>query len=229
MSETRAVVIIPARGGSKGVPGKNLRPLAGRPLIVHSITQALAAEAVDAVYVSTDDEGIAEVSSTAGAQVIHRPAEISSDTSPSEAALQHALETITAAGTEPRLVVFLQATSPLRASADIDAAIRKLEAAAADSLLSVSPSHRFLWRLNDSSAESINYDYRHRPRRQEMIPQYVENGSIYVFRPDILRRYGNRLGGRIALYQMPEQAALEIDSELDFQLVEILMKQGDYA
>lgn len=229
MSEARTVAIIPARGGSKGVPGKNLRPLAGRPLVVHSIVQALAAETVDAVYVSTDDEAIAEVSTAAGAQVIRRPAAISGDTSPSEAALQHALDVIAAEAGEPHLMVFLQATSPLRTAADIDAAVRKLEVDGADSLLSVSPSHRFLWRLKDGYAEAINYDYRHRPRRQDMTPQYVENGSIYVFSPDVLRRFGNRLGGHVALYEMPEQAALEIDSELDFQLMEAIMKQGVYV
>lgn len=217
--------VIPARGGSKGVPGKNLQILVGKPLLVHSIEDALESCLVDAVMVSTDDERIAAVAREHGAGVIDRPADLASDNASSEAALLHALERIERQGMPTELIVFLQCTSPFRTGADIDAAIDRLRREQADSLLSVSPSHRFLWREANGQAEPINYDYRHRPRRQEMSPQFVENGSIYVFKPWVLREAGNRLGGKIVLFPMSETAMLEIDSPLDFAIAAALMEQ----
>lgn len=127
-------------------------------------------------------------------------------------------------GISPELVVFLQCTSPLRRDDDIDQAIRTLQEKGADSLLSVSPSHRFLWEEQDGQARSMNYDYRQRPRRQDMAPQYAENGSIYVFRPEGLLSSGNRLSGKIALYKMDEDATLDIDSMVDMQIAEALLQ-----
>lgn len=225
MPPLTVLTLILARGGSKGLPGKNIRPLLGLPLIAHSIRQARQAQGVSRVCVSTDDEAIAAVSRAHGAEVIPRPAAISGDTASSESALLHALDHLQAGEAwQPDLVCFLQCTSPIRAGDDIDRAITTLQAESADSLLSVSPSHRFLWRrAADGSAESLNYDWRARPRRQDMAPQFVENGSIYLFRPADFRAGGNRLAGRIALHEMDEDAALEIDSLLDFQLVEAVM------
>jgi N-acylneuraminate cytidylyltransferase len=219
------LALIPARGGSKGLPGKNLRPLAGVPLLAHSILQAQAARHVDRVCVSTDEDAIAEVARAHGAEVIPRPSAISGDTASSESALLHALDWLQEQQAwQPGLLCFLQCTSPVREPHDIDAAVDRLRAEHADSLLSVSPSHRFLWRRGaDGAGESINYEWHRRPRRQDMAPQFVENGSIYLMRPALLRATGNRLGGRIALYEMGEHAALEIDSELDFRLVEAVL------
>lgn len=222
------LALIPARGGSKGLPGKNIRALRGLPLIAHSIRQARSSRHVTRVCVSTDDDAIAAAARDHGAEVITRPAHISGDTASSESALLHALDWLREREDwQPELVCFLQCTSPIRAVGDIDAAIERLRAEAADSLLSVSPSHRFLWRRGEHGAESINYDWRTRPRRQAMAPQFVENGSIYLFRPDALRAGGNRLHGRVALHEMSEQAALEIDSLLDFQLVEAVLAGRD--
>ena len=100
-----------------------------------------------------------------------------------------------------------------------------LEASGADSLLSVSPSHAFLWAEKDGAGVSLNYDWRQRPRRQDMAPQYRENGSIYVFKPWVLRRGGNRLGGEIALYKMSEEAGIDIDSETDLKLADFLLRR----
>ncbi len=225
MQQHQIVAIIPARGGSKGIPKKNIHLLAGRPLITHTIDQALRSELVSLVVVSTDDELIAEVSRKAGAQVIYRPADLSNDTASSESALVHAIGQLAQDhGISPELVVFLQCTSPLRRDNDIDQAIRTLRKKGADSLLSVSPSHRFLWEEQDGQARSMNYDYRQRPRRQDMAPQYAENGSIYVFRPEGLLSSGNRLSGKIALYKMDEDATLDIDSMVDMQIAEALLQ-----
>ncbi|MEA5509375.1 acylneuraminate cytidylyltransferase family protein [Crocosphaera sp. UHCC 0190] len=220
------VAIIPARGGSKGVPRKNIRPLAGKPLIAHSILDAQEAQWVDQVYVSTDNEEIAEISATYGAQIIPRPPELANDTASSESALIHSLQYLETQGILPELMVFLQCTSPIRTGLEIDGAIAKLKQEQADSLLSVSPSHRFLWQEVDGVVQSINYDYRYRPRRQDMNPQYVENGSIYVFKPWILKETGNRLGGKISLFVMSEMAALEIDSLEDFEMIDFLMNRS---
>lgn len=223
------IAIIPARGGSKGVERKNLRLLAGQPLIYYSIVGAQASKLVDQVYVSTDDREIAEVSRGYGAKVIDRPTNLAGDTASSEMALIHALSKFEQSNVLPTLVVFLQCTSPIRTGQDIDHAIAKIQADGADSLLSVSPSHRFLWQEIDGIAASVNYDYRHRPRRQDMTPQYVENGSIYIFKPWVLKELGNRLGGKISMFLMSELASWEIDSALDFDVVESLLKGGEEA
>ena len=219
------IAIIPARGGSKGLPGKNIKTLAGKPLIAHSIIHAKEAKLIDKVYVSTDDKKIAEISRDYGAEIINRPEELAGDTASSESALIHAVEQIEATGVTIDLVVFLQCTSPIRTEKDIDNGIKKVKTEGADSLLSVSPSHRFLWQEVDGIAKSINYDYRHRPRRQDMQPQYVENGSIYIFKPWVLKELNNRLGGKIALLTMSEAASWEIDSLLDFEIAESLLKK----
>ena len=219
------VAIIPARGGSQGVPRKNVRLLVDKPLIAHSILDAKEAQLVNRVYVSTDDPEISEVSNQYGAQVIYRPAELADARATSESALIHALLEIEKTDI-PELIAFLQCTSPIRTGVDIDRAITKLQEEYADSLLSVSPSHRFLWEEVDGVAKSINYDYRARQRRQELKPQYVENGSIYLFKPWILKRLGNRLGGKISLFLMSEAAVCEIDSLLDFESAEFLLTKA---
>lgn len=219
------ITIIPARGGSKGIPGKNIRPLARLPLIAHSILDAKESKLVDRVYVSTDDPEIAEVSSKYGAEIIDRPIEIAGDTASSESALLHALTEIEQSGIQPELIVFLQCTSPLRTGLDLDRAIEQLRAEQSDSLLSVTPTHRFLWEQVDGIARSINYDYRNRQRRQDMNPQFMENGSIYIFKPWVLRELGNRLGGKISLFVMREDQSGEIDSIADFESIEFLLTQ----
>jgi CMP-N,N'-diacetyllegionaminic acid synthase len=227
VSHPPVLALVPARGGSKGIPGKNVRPLAGKPLLAHTLEQALGARTPMRVVVSTDDDEIAEVAFSCGAEVVRRPDALAGDTASSESALLHALDALEAAdGYIPELVVFLQCTSPLRRPGDIDGAVEALRAAGADSLLSVVASHRFLWRIGpEGAAESVNYDWRRRPRRQDRAAEYAENGSIYVFRPAVLRQGGNRLGGRIALYEMDEWSAVDIDSPADFELAGWLMER----
>lgn len=220
MSADRHVIaIIPARGGSKRIPRKNLLPFAGKPLVVHSIEDALGARLVHRTIVSTDDAEIAAVSRAAGAEVIDRPAALAGDTATSESALLHVLDVIHQRGErEPDLVVFLQCTSPEREPADIDAAIALLERAGADSLLSATRSRRYLWHMQDGNAVPFNYDYRKRWREQDFPEQFMENGSIYVFRPSVLRAGNNRLGGRIVIYEMNEESKLQIDVPEDLSV-----------
>ncbi len=222
------VAIIPARGGSKGVPRKNVRPVAGRPLIAWSVADALESQRVSCVYVSTDDAEIKCAAQDAGAQIIDRPAVLAEDSTTSEAALLHALDCIAAdRGGDPDLVVFLQATCPIRTGMDIDSAIALLEESNADSVVSVSPSHLFLWEEQDGSAVAVNRDWRVRPRRQDMAPRYRENGSIYIFKPWVLRQGNNRLGGKIVLFKMTEEAGVDIDSEMDLEWASFLLQRGE--
>ena len=206
------VAIIPARGGSKGIPKKNLCLLEGKPLIAYSIEQALEASAINRVLVSTDDPEIAAVSKQYGAEVIWRPADISGDTASSEEALLHALTFLEQEeGYCPRLVVFLQTTSPLRRPDDIDNAINKLIMDKADSLLSLTKAVEFIWSKSGDEFISVTFDYKNRRRRQELNPIYYENGSIYVFKPEILAKNRNRLGGKVSAYIMESWQRADID------------------
>lgn len=215
MPET--IAIIPARGGSKRVPRKNLFVLGGRPLICHSIEHALAAESVDAVYVSTEDPEIAEVARAAGAEVVERPADLAGDAASSESALLHVLDARGAP--DPELVVFLQATSPVRAHRDIDAAVAALRSQQADSLFSACEDRGLLWTLGADGPQPVNYDPLRRLREQDMGPQIRENGSIYVFRPRVLRETGARLGGKIAVHEMDPWSSFQVDTPEDVGLI----------
>ena len=220
--------IIPARGGSKGIPGKNIKALAGKPLICWSIEQALGSKLINrGVYVSSDSQDILAVSEQAGAVAIKRPDELSSDSASSESALVHAIDTIRAQG-DVDLIVFLQCTSPIRKRDDIDNAIRKLQQEQADSLLSVLMiKDYFVWQNSEDSdlgASSVNFDYQNRKRRQDLPTQYLENGSIYVFKPEVLEQYNNRLGGKIALYPMEKYCSQQIDDDAEFMLCDAILR-----
>lgn len=216
-----AVALVPARGGSKGIPGKNVTPFLGSPLISHTIAQADAADAIDRTYVSTDDDEIAETSREAGARVIDRPESIAGDRSPTEAALTHALEVLENEGVEPEVAVLLQCTSPLRRPADIDATVELVEDEY-DSALSACADHSFFWEREGGSARPVNYDPAERPMRQEMADRYRENGSIYAFEPGVLESEDSRLGGRIGIHEMPELLSFEVDTPEDLTLLEAI-------
>lgn len=222
------VAVIPARGGSKGIQQKNLVKIAGRPLIEYSIEHAQATAMISEVVISTDDREIAEVSSELGATVVERPDHLARDEATSETAILHVLDVLRARDSrDPDLVVFLQATSPLRSDVAIDEAIETLIASRADSLFSACTQHGFVWQIGQESVESVTYDYLHRPRRQESPEHVVENGSIYVFKPWVLRELGNRLGGRIAVYRMSVLHSFQIDEPEDVEVIETLLKMLD--
>jgi YrbI family 3-deoxy-D-manno-octulosonate 8-phosphate phosphatase len=224
ISET--IAIIPARGGSKGIPRKNFLPLAGKPLVAHSILQAQQVPAISRVIVSTDDEEIAAVSREWKAEVILRPAEISGDTASSESALLHVLDSLKEKeGFEPELVVFLQATSPMRAPDNITCAIEALKREGADSLFSSCRVEGFTWRLAGGIVKPVDYDPAMRPRRQDLPGEtWEENGSFYLFKPWVLRKFNSRLGGKISLYRMSVLDSFQIDEPGDFEFIEHLMK-----
>lgn len=222
------VALIPARGGSKGIPRKNVVPFLGRPLITYTIEQSLAAEHVDGTVVSTDDDEIATVSESVGADVIERPAELARDESPTEDAMLHSVEVLEARGREPDVVVLLQCTSPLRGENDIDGAVELVVDGRYDSALSVCEDHSFYWRNEGGEGVPVNYDPRDRKRRQDMETQYRENGSIYVTEIDLLRQTACRLGGDVGLYVMPKPFGHEIDTPEDLRVVESIGREVDF-
>jgi CMP-N,N'-diacetyllegionaminic acid synthase len=223
-STSEIIAIIPARGGSKRIPNKNLLPIGGRPLIAHTIEHAICAQSVNRVYVSTDHPDLQSLAEASGVTVVVRPPELASDTASSEAALLHVLDVRKQQGlNDPDLVVFLQCTCPIRTPQDIDRAIATLRAANADSLFSACRETPFIWRMEGDKPISVTYDHRARCRTQDCCPHFRENGSIYVCRPHILRKYHNRLGGKIAVYEMDYWSSFDIDTMDDVHLVQSII------
>ena len=222
MGGVSTLCLIPARGGSKGIPRKNLLPVAGRPLIAWTIEQALSADAALRVVVSTDDAEIAEVARAAGAEVpFLRPAELAQDTTATEPVIEHAIAQFAALGERPDVVVLLQATSPIREEGTIDRALEQLDRDGLDSLVGVVRQAPFLWWAGDEPR--ADYPVHARPRRQDLTDdqvRYRETGSLYVTRTEIYEQHHNRLGGRIGLFEMSEIEGVDIDTDIDLTLTE---------
>ncbi len=224
MTSLRAVVVIPARGGSKGIIGKNLRPVGGRALIVRAVQAARAAACVDLVLVSTDDAAIGAAATAAGAVLVERPAEISGDRASSEAAVLHALDVLEAGGRAlPDVVVLMQCTSPFTTGPDIDALIAAMDERKAACALSVVEDHGFLWGLDDQGfGVGVNHDHTGRRRmRQELPPQFRENGALYAMRVAPFRASGNRFCGPAVPVPMAAPH-IEIDEEADLLLCDAM-------
>lgn len=219
------VCIIPARGGSKGVPRKNLRAVGGVPLVARSVSAARAAARVDTVVVSTDDVEIAAVSEAYGARAVMRPDALATDTASSEAALLHVLEVLAAEGSHPDIVVFLQCTSPFTTPSEIDRCVAALDDQRAAAAFSVAPDHGFLWTSDaDGFAVGVNHDWTQpRKRRQDLPPQYRETGSIYVMRTELFRERRTRFCGRVVAVPI-EVPCAEIDSPLDLAVADAVAR-----
>lgn len=221
------IALIPARGGSKGVPRKNIRPLAGRPLIAWTIETALAVADIGRVVVSTDDAEIAALAQTFGAEApFLRPAELAADETPDFPVLRHALDTL---GPGIDTVVWLRPTAPLRTAADIAAALAVLRAARPDSVRSVSATkaHPYWMKtLEDGLLTPFvpGHDERTYPRRQSLPPAYLLNGAVDITTARTAAG-GSMWGERIAGYVMPAERAVDIDTEADFLIAEALLKQ----
>lgn len=216
------VAVIPARGGSKGIPRKNLRELAGKPLIAHTIDAARHSKLCDVVVVSTEDAEIARVARDFGAEVVMRPAELATDEAPTEPTLLHAVAAI-----EDRheatadVVVLLQATSPLRPASAIDAAVRRLCVDGCDSVVAVRSDHgaHFTGVVREGRFVPP-YDPQARRRRQDMEPLYRETGALYAVTRNLLFASKCRMGGDMRPLVLSEEEAMDIDTASDFALVE---------
>jgi YrbI family 3-deoxy-D-manno-octulosonate 8-phosphate phosphatase len=225
MCEVEVLAVIPARGGSKGIPRKNLRLIAGKPLLGWTIEGARSARLVNRVVVSTDDVEIAAVARRYGAEVVDRPTQISGDRSSSESALLHALDQLHNEGYKPDVLVFLQCTSPLTAPEDIDGTIDALLSEQADSALAVTPFHYFLWRKKtDGDWDGINHDKRIRVRRQDLEVQYLETGAVYAMWVNGFRETKHRFFGKTTAYVTPPGRCCEIDEPADLVAAEALLR-----
>ena len=221
--------LIPARGGSKGIPRKNIKVIGGKPLIAYAIEMGLKSESIDLVMVSTEDDEIATISQQFGAQVpVKRPEELARDDSPTIDSVVHAVKYYLENGNKFDAVCLLQPTSPFRTVKDIDNAVKIFEETNADSLISVvevphqfNPYWVFVPIENNSSFLSISTgDEKIISRRQALPKAYYRNGAIYLVRTDIVLEQNSLYGDKIAYYEMPSNQAINIDTKEDWKKAE---------
>lgn len=216
--EPLVVAVIPARGGSKGVPGKNIARVGGVPLVARAVRTALACPGIGAVYVTTDDAAIADVARAAGASVVDRPADIAGDLASSEDAVLHALGAIRAAGAEPAVVVFMQATSPFVDADALGRAVARVRGGGEDVVFSAFETFAFLWRDGAKGATGVNHDHSFRPRRQDREPHFQETGAFYVMDVAGFERHRFRFFGRVGIQPVSAASGLEIDEPAELEL-----------
>lgn len=222
------IAIIPARGGSKGIPRKNIKKLGSKPLIAYTIEEALKSKCLDHVFVSTEDPEIANISKEYGAQVIDRPPSLAKDTSKTVDAVLHAIEYLEREGIHPHTVVLLQPTSPLRDVEDIDAAVNLFLDNECDSVISVcEPDHSPFWcfTISGKYLKPILDKKFDDTRRQDLPRVVTPNGAIYISSPETIRRYKGFYGDRIIPYCMPPERSIDIDKPLDFTIAEVLINR----
>ncbi|MFE4666277.1 cytidylyltransferase domain-containing protein [Streptomyces sp. NPDC056716] len=218
----RVLAVIPARGGSKGVPAKNLASVGGVPLVARAVRECVGARLVTDVVVSTDDQAIAAAARQAGAEVVLRPAAIAGDTATSEAAVLHAMNAHEALhGAPVDVVLLVQCTSPFLLREDIDGVAGAIVDNGADTAVTVAPYHGFLWRNADDEASDlgaeptggygVNHDKSFRPRRQDRPQDFLETGAAYAMAAPGFRTHQHRFFGRTELVRTDPARVLEID------------------
>ena len=232
----KVLAIVPARGGSKGLPGKNLRLLDGRPLLAWPVSAALGAASVDRVIISTDDVAIAEAALTAGADVpFLRPAHLANDTASSMDVILHALDTLASQGHEYEYVILLEPTSPLTESSDVEDALSRLRAAgaAADAIVgicrveSTHPEYDVRRDPNGLISPYAAPDFKSLRRRQDIEELYFLEGSLYISRVEAFRHYKTFYHERTLGYEVPRWKSMEVDDIFDFIMVEAVVRQRE--
>lgn len=214
-----AIAIIPARGGSKGIPDKNLQIIGGERLISRAVRTCLLAESVSTVYVSTDSELIAEAAMEAGGTPLMRPDELSKDDSSSEEALFHALKEI---NISPKIVVFAQCTSPFTSHLDIQRAVEIVANNLGDVAFSAVANKHFVWEERGGTLVPVGHPAHYRPRRQELTTQFMEAGNFYVFRSDRFVSARYRFHGIVKPVVIEASTAFEIDDLHDLEIAQSL-------
>jgi CMP-N-acetylneuraminic acid synthetase len=226
----KGVAIIPARGGSKGIPMKNIKLLAGKPLIAYTIDEAVKCQCFDRIIVSTDDPKIAKISQENGADILMRPKELAEDGTPTVDVIVHAIKTLEKEEAYvPDYIVVLQPTSPLRSSSDILTAINLfLNKSDNESLVSVFESeHPLSWAMNLENGHLIPlFDEKSlKKQRQAQLTTYFPNGAIYVISRESLYKNQNLYSEKTLAYIMPVERSIDIDTEYDFMIAEFLIKK----
>ena len=222
--KNRVIAIILARGGSKGIPRKNVLEFSGYPLVAWSVIQAKRTKEIDQVYISSDSDEILEVGKNYGATAIKRPDKYAGDSSKSEEAILHALEIL---GSDQDIIIMLEPTAPLRKPNDLGEAIKMFRNKGWDSCFSGAALQDFLIWKRDENGDliSVNYDYKKQGPRQEREPDYVENGAIYMFKPEIMLKNKNRFGGKIGIFPNQFWQSFEIDDPDDWDFVELVFNK----
>ena len=224
----KVICVIPARGGSKGVPRKNIRKLADKPLIAYTIEQALQSQYIDRTIVSTEDKEIADISKQYGAEVpFMRPDELAGDQVPTIDVLLHAIKWIEKEKYNFDILVLLHATAPFRTVKDINSCIEMLQRTKADNVFSVTEAHRNPYfnmvEINKQGAVKLVKEGSF-STRQASPKVYDLNASIYVWWKDILKNEKKTFLTRSKIYVMPKERSIDIDDELDFRITEYLLK-----
>ena len=221
----RIIAFIPARGGSKGIPGKNIKEINGKPLLYWCAKAASDCLYIKDIYISTDDERIACVANNIGLskiRIFNRDPLTATDTATTESAMLDFAEQV-----DFDYIVLLQATSPLTASSDLTQSIEKYFSSGADSLMSAVLQTSFLWTNTEGYIQPINYDPVYRPRRQDHRGCLVENGAFYITRKDFLLKTKCRISGNVIAHVMDNDSYFEIDDVADFAFVEQLLKRRE--
>ena len=217
--QQKIVALVPLRGGSKGIPKKNIKNMAGKPLCAWVLEAARLSKFIDEVYVSTDSEEIIRVVKEidASIHIVKRPQPLSDDFSSTESVMLHFMDNV-----DFDILVTIQATSPLTQSTDIDNALLEFRNSKKDSLLTAVESKRFFWNYE---CEPINYNPINRPRRQDFQGYLMENGAFYITSREVLRREKCRLGGNIGIHIMDDESFLEIDEPSDWDMMELILNK----
>lgn len=227
--ENLVVGLIPARGGSKGIPRKNILPLVGKPLIAWTIDAAREAGILDRIIVSTDDREIAETARASGAEVpFLRPAELARDDTPGIAPVLHAIDALEKEGYRPGWVMMLQPTSPLRTSEDIRdawAMARRTGAEVVVSVCEAAPPPAWMKRITDDGTLEDYFPQELPSVRQKLAPAYSLNGAFYLARVSALRARNSFYGGRVHAFVMPRERSIDIDTPWDFELAGTILSR----
>lgn len=219
----KILAIIPARGGSKGIPRKNIRMISGKPLIAHTIEEAKKSTLIDRIVVSTEDDEIANVSRQYGAEVVVRPKELARDETSTVPVLTHVVQFLEKTeGYKPDYVLLIPATSPLRKKKHIEEAIQKIIDEKSDSLISVLYIYKHRYEISKNG--KILPVTKDRKNRQERNPVIVENGVLYITQTELIKR-GKIIGNKLSYYPMDAHASVNIDEPIDFKIAEHLLSE----
>lgn len=216
------IAIIPARGGSKGVPKKNLLKVGGYPLVARAIRSCQAAGNIDQVWVSTDNDEIATLAKLFGAGVILRPTELADDGASSESALLHALDELKGQGVTPKVVAFIQATSPFIVPSSLGQAVQKVLNKEFDVVFSAFETYAFIWKDSEKGVEGANHDASFRPRRQDRDAHFQETGAFYVMDVAGFTEQKFRFFGKVGIETVAQDQAIEIDTPEELAVAQLL-------
>ena len=225
----KVLSIIPARGGSKGIPLKNLVMLNQKPLLYYTVTASLKSKIINKTVVSTDNKKIGKVALKLGAEVVYRPKKLATDTTSLEPVIEHVLNYLNRhQNYTPDIIVILQNTSPLRTAKHIDEALTLMRKQNYDSILSGFSIHTFLWKKSKKVIIPLDYNPKKRPNRQSMDEQLFENGAIFATKTSCFTKNKCRISGKIGFYNMPLESSYNVDSYDDLRSIKKFFKILNY-